>query len=71
VKNVILLHSFAGLSRKALPAGFLRRAAARSAEHDADKPVPRRLARALAAELAGAVDVGAIEREVAEEGVPA
>jgi hypothetical protein len=71
VKTVILLRSFAGLSRKALPAGFVRRAAARSAEHDADKPVPRRLARVLAAELASTLDVGAIEREVAGEEVPA
>jgi hypothetical protein len=71
VKNIILLRTFAGLSRKALPPGFVRRAAARSAEHDADKPVPRRLARALTGELAGAVDVVAIEREVTGEEVPA
>jgi hypothetical protein len=71
VKTVILLRSFAGLSHKALPAGFVRRAVARSAEHDADKTVPRRLARALTGELAGAVDVVAIEREVAGEEVPA
>jgi hypothetical protein len=53
VKNIILLRSFAGLSRKALPAGFVRRA------------------RALAGELAAAVDVVAIEREVSQEEVPA
>jgi hypothetical protein len=70
VKNVILLRSFAGLSRKALPAGFVRRAVARSAEHDADKPVPPRLARAVVGELVGVTDVAAIEREVSQE-VPA
>ncbi len=48
MKKVILFRSCGDLSRKALPADFARRVAARSAERDAEKPVPPRLARASA-----------------------
>jgi hypothetical protein len=66
-KQVLVFRSFAELRRKALPHGFVRRADRRVVEPGQDKPIPRASARALAGELARAVDVAAIEREVAGE----
>jgi hypothetical protein len=67
-RQVLVFRSFEELRRKALPAAFVMRCHRRDAEHAADKPVPRGLARALAGELARAVDVATIEREVTGEG---
>jgi hypothetical protein len=64
---VLVFRSFAELRRKALPAAFVRRCDRRGAEHAADKPVGNGLALALAGELARAVDVVAIESQVARE----
>lgn len=68
MKKALVFRSFAELRRKALPVGFVSRCERRGAEHAADKPVPRGLALAPAGELARAVDVAALEREVADEG---